>query len=86
MGDTWLYFNETKETLSCGFYILHISTVDLLKTTARISWIFQQVTVYLPGNVFKVKPPYRLQQEKHQTWERMVLIFPYKETWSTKMF
>ena len=37
MGDTWLYFNETKETLSCGFYILHISTVDLLKTTARIS-------------------------------------------------
>ena len=42
MGDIWLYFNETKETLSCGFYILHISTVffftvDLFKTTARIS-------------------------------------------------
>lgn len=85
MGDIWLYFNETKETLSCGFYILHISTVDLFKTTARISWIFQQVIVYLPENVFKVKTPYRLQQEKHQTWERMVLFFPYKETWSTKM-
>ena len=45
MGDIWLYFNETKETLSCGFYIIHISavffffffTVDLFKTTARIS-------------------------------------------------
>ena len=44
MGDIWLYFNETKETLSCGFYILHISTVDLLKTTARISYTYKNIS------------------------------------------